>query len=71
MVPIHLMLIYGIRHSFAVFYSSIIDEFSWSRGNIAIMFSLNLLFYGFSALLAGLLITRFPPQGSSIQDSQS
>jgi MFS family permease len=59
MVPIHLMLVYGIRHSFAVFYSSIIDEFSWSRGNIAIMFSLNLLFYGFSALLAGLLINRF------------
>jgi hypothetical protein len=34
MVPIHLMLIYGIRHSFAVFYSSIIDEFSWSRADL-------------------------------------
>jgi sugar phosphate permease len=35
-------LIYGIRHSFAVFFSPILDEFAWSRGNISIMLSLNI-----------------------------
>lgn len=51
-------VIYGIRHSFAVFFPSILDEFGWSRGSTAMMFSINLLVYGFVAPLVGGLSDR-------------
>jgi len=57
-----MMLIYGIRHSFSVFFPSILDEFGWSRGSTALMLSLNLLVYGFTAPLAGSLGDRWKPQ---------
>jgi MFS family permease len=50
-----MILVYGIRHSFAVFFTPILDEFHWSRGNIAIMMSLNICAYGFLAPVAGFL----------------
>ena len=54
-------LIYGIRHSFAVFFPPILEEFDWSRGSTAVMLSLNLLIYGFLAPLAGSLGDRWKP----------
>jgi sugar phosphate permease len=54
-----MILIYGIRHSFAVFFSPILDEFGWSRGNISIMLSLNIFFYGLLAPFAGILVERW------------
>ena len=59
---IGMMLVYGIRHSFAVFFTPILEEFSWSRGNISIMMSLNIFFYGFMAPLAGILADRWRPR---------
>ena len=56
------VLIYGIRHSFAVFFPPILDEFGWARGSTAIMFSLNVLIYGFLAPLAGSLGDRWKPR---------
>jgi sugar phosphate permease len=56
---IGMVLIYGIRHSFAVFFTPILEEFSWSRGNISIMMSLNVLIYGFVAPVAGILAERW------------
>ena len=50
-----MILVYGVRHSFAVFFTPILDEFHWSRGNIAIMMSLNICAYGFLAPVAGIL----------------
>jgi len=58
---VSMMLIYGIRHSFSVFFPSILDEFGWSRGSTAFMLSLNLLIYGFVAPLAGSLGDRWKP----------
>ena len=55
-------VIYGIRHSFAVFFPSILDEFGWSRGSTAMMFSINLLVYGFVAPLVGGLGDRWKPR---------
>ena len=55
-------LIYGIRHSFAVFFPPILDEFGWSRGSTAVMFSLNILIYGVLAPLAGSLGERWKPK---------
>jgi len=54
-------LIYGIRHSFSVFFPSILDEFGWARGSTAIMLSLNILIYGFLAPVAGSLGDRWKP----------
>jgi len=59
---ISLTLIYGIRHSFAVFFPPILDEFGWSRGSTAIMFSLNILIYGLLAPVAGNLGDRWKPR---------
>ena len=58
---ISLMLIYGIRHSFSVFFPVILAEFGWSRGDTAFMLSLNLLVYGFFAPIAGSLGDRWKP----------
>ncbi len=55
-------LVYGIRHSFSVFFPSILDEFGWARGSTAIMFSLNILVYGFAAPVAGGLADRWKPR---------
>jgi sugar phosphate permease len=57
-----MMLIYGIRNSFSVFFVPILDEFDWYRGSTAIMLSLNILVYGFTALVAGSLVDRWKPR---------
>jgi sugar phosphate permease len=55
-------LIYGMRHSFSVFFPYIIDEFGWNRGSTAIMLSLNMLIYGFLAPVAGSVGDRWKPR---------
>ena len=57
-----MILIYGIRHSFSIFFPPILDEFGWSRGSTALMLSLNLLVYGFTAPLVGGLADRWKPR---------
>lgn len=57
-----MMLIYGIRHSFSVFFPYILDDFGWSRGSTAFMLSLNVSIYGFAAPLAGALGDRWRPR---------
>ena len=59
---IAMTLVYGIRHSFSIFFPSILDEFGWSRGSTAFMLSLNLLIYGFVAPVAGSLGDRWKPR---------
>jgi len=54
-----MVLIYGIRHSFSVFFTPILAEFGWSRGNVAMMLSLNILTYGFIAPVAGYFSDRW------------
>jgi MFS family permease len=59
---VSMTLIYGIRHSFSVFFPYILDEFGWQRGSTALMFSLNILIYGFLAPVAGSLGDRWKPR---------
>jgi len=59
---VNMTLIYGIRHSFSVFFPPILDEFGWARGSTALMMSLNILIYGFSAPVAGTLGDRWKPR---------
>jgi MFS family permease len=54
-----MVLIYGIRHSFSVFFTPILSEFAWSRGSVALMLSLNILIYGFLAPFAGFFADRW------------
>jgi len=54
--------IYGIRHSFSIFFPHILDEFGWNRGITAIMLSLNILIYGCLAPVAGSLGDRWKPR---------
>ncbi|MFC1992531.1 MFS transporter [Chloroflexota bacterium] len=56
------MLIYGIRHSFSVFFPPILSEFGWSRGSTAMMLSLFLLVYGLVAPFAGGLADHWKPR---------
>ena len=53
---------YGVRHSFSVFFPSILAEFSWSRGSTAFMLSLHLLVYGLVAPIVGNLTDRWKPK---------
>ena len=56
------MLVYGIRHSFSIFFASILEEFGWSRGSTAFMLSLSILSYGLVAPFAGSLGDRWKPR---------
>jgi len=58
---IGMILVYGTRHSFSVFFPPILDEFGWSRGSTALMLSLNILIYGLTAPIAGSLCDRWKP----------
>ena len=58
---VSLVLIYGIRHSFAVFFPPILEEFGWSRGSTAVMYSMNILVYGLLGPVAGGFADRWKP----------
>jgi MFS family permease len=53
---------YAMRNTFTVFYPVIVDDFGWTRGGTAIMFSITLLTYGLVAPVAGGLVDRFNPK---------
>lgn len=53
---------YGIRFSFAVFYVSVLQEFGWSRADTALIFSINIIVYGASAPISGILVDRLGPR---------
>jgi len=59
---IAMMLVYGIRNAFSVFFDPVLDEFQWYRGSTAIMLSLNILVYGLTAPIAGSLVDRWKPR---------
>ena len=57
-----MFLVYGVRHSFSVFFPSILDEFGWKRGSTSIMLSLHIFTYGIVAPFAGHLVDRWKPR---------
>ena len=59
---ITMTLVYGVRHSFSVFFPSILDQFGWSRGSTSIMLSIHILAYGVLAPVAGSLGDRWRPR---------
>jgi len=53
---------FGLRNAFSVFYPAIVEDFGWSRGGTAAMFSLNILVYGLLSPIVGGLVDRLKPQ---------
>ena len=62
LMVVSMMLVYGIRNSFPVFFGPILGEFGWHRGSTAIMLTLNILVYGLTAPVAGSLVDRWKPR---------
>ncbi len=59
---ITLVLGYAIRNTFSVFYPTIVEEFGWTRGNTALMFSITVIIYGLVAPMAGSLVDNYGPR---------
>jgi len=57
-----MVVIYGIRHSFSAFFPSILNDYGWTRGGTALMFSINVALYGMLAPIAGNLADRWKPK---------
>ena len=53
---------YAMRNTFTVFYPVLVNEFGWTRGVTAVMFSIALLVYGLVAPVAGGLVDHFNPK---------
>ena len=62
LAAVTMTLVYGVRHSFSIFFPSILDEFGWQRGSTAIMLSLHILTYGLLAPVAGTLADKWRPR---------
>lgn len=57
-----IIVVYGVRLSFPVFYVAILDEFGWSRADTALIFSISAAVYGLVGLISGALADRFGPR---------
>jgi MFS family permease len=57
-----MFIIYGVRHSFSAFFPSILNDYSWTRGSTALMFSINVLLYGILAPIVGSIVDRWKPK---------
>ncbi len=59
---IAMCFVYGLRHTFGVFFPPILREFGWSRASTAGIFSITVLTYGVIAIFSGTLGARFNPK---------
>ena len=55
-------LAYGVRYSFSVIFTSLLDQFQWSRDATAAMLSFHMLSYGVFSPIAGALVDRIGPK---------
>ncbi|MCX5907902.1 MAG: MFS transporter, partial [Deltaproteobacteria bacterium] len=62
LVFINLATAYGAQYSFGIFFPSLIEEFKWSRHDLAGVFSLYTLLYNFLGMFLGKLADRFGPR---------
>ncbi len=52
----------GVRFSFGVLVKPLAAEFGWERGAITLAYTLNMLVFGFSQMMAGKLLDRYGPR---------
>jgi MFS family permease len=53
---------YGMRYGFSVFYVHILQEFGWTRAGTAMAFSWALIVYGLSAPVIGFMVDKLGPR---------
>ena len=57
-----MVVIYGIRHSFSAFFPPILNDYGWTRGSTALMFSISVMIYGILSPISGSLADRWKPR---------
>jgi MFS family permease len=57
---------YGSRYSFSVLFSSLVQDFQWSRDTTSLILSVHLLLYGACAPFAGHLVDRVGPRKTMV-----
>ncbi|GAG09031.1 unnamed protein product, partial [marine sediment metagenome] len=57
-----IMLGYGTRYSFGIFFKPVLTEFEWPRAMVSGAFSLSMIFYGLLGIVMGGLNDKFGPR---------